>query len=166
MTLLQAHWTSYQRWIIILSALLIIQTSYAQSITVNDLVKVIESPRDKASLYLTREKGFKAFLPVELFDKTVSQFSLKDSSGHDEKLLKSEWVSTNGSVYSSIRYFVKPQSYIIVLKQQLISLGYHQTSKKWENGSPVSQYKNSNYTFNLYTFHNDNLPALIEVYSD
>jgi hypothetical protein len=139
-------------------------SAHAQSINLNDLIKLTSLSHAEADNFITTEKQFKVLAPISVYGKSISQYSKTLDNRGSELIIKNEWQDTDKIVHSSIHYDFRHKTYADTLIKQLENALYISKSKQIDNAKSVWLYESEKYIISIYTFANDKLPASIEIH--
>jgi len=136
----------------------------AQSLNVDDLIKLTSMNYEQANMYLIREKHYTALPIINAKGTTVAQFSKNGLNGITELVIKSEWQDEQNVAHPFVHYDVRPKSYINIIIGQLKSALFSIISKESDKNKNVWLYENGRYMMSIYTFAEKKLPASIEIH--
>lgn len=135
----------------------------AQSITVDDLIKLVSTDYESSKALLSQTKGFNALPQLNVAGTPIEQFNKNGKPGVTELIVKSQWKDELRIAHKYVHYDVRPQSYAATIIEQLTAGGFSLKSKEKDEYKSVWLFEDQKYTFSIYTFSESKLPASIEI---
>jgi len=152
------------RWSLIVFLLsLIVSGAGAQSLNLNDLIKLTSLNHEQAKNYLTNERKFSALPIIDTVGAKIFQFTKAGAPSVTELIIKSAWRDDRGLEHPFVHYDVRPKAYTDVILHQLKSADFRLVSHESDKYKTVFLYENERFTVSVYTFSEKKLPASIEV---
>jgi len=143
---------------------LTVSAAGAQSLNLNDLIKLTSLSHDQAKSYLTKERKFSALLIIDTVGAKISQFTKAENPGITELIIKSAWRDDRGLEHQTVHYDVRPKAYAAIILHQLKLADFRLVSHDSDKHKTVFLYENERFTVSVSTFSERKLPASIEVH--
>jgi hypothetical protein len=149
--------------IVLLTVFFLISTAHAQSLAVNDLIKLVNLPYDSATDYITAQKQFKLISSTVVYKTPIYQYG-KGSKTNSESVVKSQWRESDKAIYPFVHYDFKQQLYAKTIIKQLADSQFNLKSKEVDTRKTVWLYENDRYLINIYTYTDTKLSASLELH--
>lgn len=133
----------------------------AQSISVKDMMNIINLPEDEAKGYLS-SKGFKLKVISQSDGFTVSQFEVNDHGRQETVIYGKNIRARDGKILHTIRYSTNTSPYMAALIKDAPQTGLHLDFQGNDNSKKIYFYNSALYRASIY----DNLDhtfGLIEI---
>ena len=149
----------HKRLCILLSLFLYTTQAHSQTITVKEIVTLIELPSNQIKDYLTNKKHFKLLGSKTEHNILTSSYMNIDCECVDLIFVRK---NVNSSAHPTIEYDLKPNSYADNIRKQLSVEGFKLKSAQSNKGNKTWEYYNSLYSVFIISLATE-LPTIIKI---